>query len=138
MPYISYYPSPFGTICLSSDVIGLRELRFSGQRDFSKSELPDTPTIRDAKKWLDIYFSGQIPISPRHSTLWVHRSKWKCGKFCAPFPTASPPPTEKSPNKLPPSEAFLKCLPRPWAVLWGAIRSALSSPATVFLDLMAV
>lgn len=61
MPYISYYPSPFGTICLSSDAIGLRELRFSGQRDFSKSELPDAPTIRDAKKWLDIYFSGQIP-----------------------------------------------------------------------------
>lgn len=70
MPYISRYPSPLGDIFLSADAIGLTGLWFADHRDLLPSEFSDTPVILAAKKWLDIYFSGQIPdfIPPLHPT----------------------------------------------------------------------
>lgn len=60
---------------LSADEIGLTGLWFKGQKYFANT-LPDerisqeTPTLREAKRWLDICFSGKEPefTPPLHPT----------------------------------------------------------------------
>lgn len=66
MIYISTYLSPLGNILLAADDIGLTGLWFEGQKYFANT-LPDkrivqeTKILTKAKKWLDIYFSGEDP-----------------------------------------------------------------------------
>lgn len=66
MIYISTYLSPLGNILLAADDIGLTGLWFEGQKYFANT-LPDkrivqeTKILTEAKKWLDIYFSGEAP-----------------------------------------------------------------------------
>lgn len=66
MHYISYYDSPMGKILLAADSIGITGLWFEGQKYFAmyldkvhKEE--ETKILKDAKHWLDIYFSGKEP-----------------------------------------------------------------------------
>lgn len=65
MIYRSDYTSPLGTITLASNGTGLTGLWFSDQRHYGAGLLPDA--IRDekpfcaAKRWLDVYFSGDQP-----------------------------------------------------------------------------
>ena len=54
MIYTCKYKSPLGEILLAADEIGLTGLWFEGQKYFAN-------TLPDAKKWLDIYFSGEKP-----------------------------------------------------------------------------
>ena len=72
MVYTCKYKSLIGDILLAADEIGLTGLWFEGQKYFANT-LPDkrivqeTKILTEAKKWLDIYFSGvepdfQIPI----------------------------------------------------------------------------
>ena len=72
LEYTCTYKSELGNILLAADEIGLTGLWFEGQKYFANT-LPEehisqeTPILTDAKKWLDIYFSGvepdfQIPI----------------------------------------------------------------------------
>lgn len=62
----SEYHSPLGGILLAADEIGMRGLWFDGQKYFAR-DLPDdrtereTAIIAEAKRWLDIYFSGKEP-----------------------------------------------------------------------------
>ena len=64
--YTSIYPSRLGDILLAADEIGLTGLWFFGQSYFADT-LPDehvsqeTPVLTKAKRWLDIYFSGEEP-----------------------------------------------------------------------------
>lgn len=66
MVYTCTYKSPIGDILLAADDIGLTGLWFTGQKYFANT-LPDeqiskeTPILTEAKKWLDIYFSGKEP-----------------------------------------------------------------------------
>ena len=66
MVYTCTYQSPIGNILLAADDIGLTGLWFTGQKYFANT-LPDeqiskeTPILTEAKKWLDIYFSGKEP-----------------------------------------------------------------------------
>ena len=66
MIYISTYLSPLGNSLLAADDIGLTGLWFEGQKYFANT-LPDTRIVQEtkilteAKKWLDIYFSGEDP-----------------------------------------------------------------------------
>lgn len=66
MVYTCTYKSPIGDILLAADDIGLTGLWFTGQKYFANT-LPDeqiskeTPILAEAKKWLDIYFSGKEP-----------------------------------------------------------------------------
>ena len=66
MIYTCTYKSPLGDILLAADDIGLTGLWFTGQKYFANT-LPDervskeTPILKEAKKWLDIYFSGREP-----------------------------------------------------------------------------
>lgn len=68
-----HYDSPLGGILLAADEIGLRGLWFDGQKYFARG-LPgkcvegDTPALSEAKRWLDIYFTGEEPdfLPPLH------------------------------------------------------------------------
>lgn len=66
MNYISRYLSPLGNILLSSDSIGLTGLWFEYQKYYAEGlssiqEEVETDLLKDAKRWLDIYFSGKEP-----------------------------------------------------------------------------
>jgi methylated-DNA-[protein]-cysteine S-methyltransferase len=75
MVYTCKYKSPIGDILLAADEIGLTGLWFEGQKYFANT-LPDehipqeTGILTKAKKWLDIYFSGEEPTftPPLHPT----------------------------------------------------------------------
>ena len=66
MIYTSTYKSKIGDILLAADEIGLTGLWFMGQKYFANT-LPkehisqETPVLTEAKKWLDVYFSGKEP-----------------------------------------------------------------------------
>ncbi len=66
MTYMYTYSSPLGNIFLAADEVGLTGLRFEGQKYFANT-LPgesisqETPILNEAKRWLDIYFSGKEP-----------------------------------------------------------------------------
>ena len=66
MIYTCTYPSPLGNILLAADEVGLTGLWFERQKYFANT-LPketisqETPVLIQAKKWLDVYFSGKEP-----------------------------------------------------------------------------
>ena len=66
MASICHYESPLGGVLLAADEIGLTGLWFDGQKYFARG-LPadrverETPALLEAKRWLDIYFSGKKP-----------------------------------------------------------------------------
>ncbi len=66
MQYISHYSSPLGDILLAADSVGLTGLWFEGQKYFAlnldkEHEEKEIPSFAEAKRWLDIYFSGKEP-----------------------------------------------------------------------------
>lgn len=66
MQYINKYKSPLGNIVLAADETGLTGLWFEGQRYFAlylnkEHKEKNLPVFEQAKKWLDIYFSGKEP-----------------------------------------------------------------------------
>lgn len=66
MQYTSKYKSPLGNILLAADETGLTGLWFEGQKYFAlclheENEEKELPVFEQAKKWLDIYFSGKEP-----------------------------------------------------------------------------
>ena len=66
MTYSTEYPSPLGTITLACDEDAVIGLWFNGQRHYGNILSPETerrehPLLREAKRWLDIYFSGREP-----------------------------------------------------------------------------
>lgn len=73
MTFIQYYDSPLGRILLAADEIGLTGLWFEGQKYYA-AQLPEahteqeTPILTEAKRWLDIYFTGKKPdfLPPLH------------------------------------------------------------------------
>lgn len=74
MMYTQHYDSPLGGILLAADEAGLTGLWFDGGKYFADTLTPghtaqETPALQAAKRWLDIYFSGQEPdfTPPLHS-----------------------------------------------------------------------
>lgn len=72
MDYTTHYPSPLGDILLASDGEALVGLWFEGQKYFAANLAPqheehdNLPVFDEARRWLDIYFSGQSPdFTPR-------------------------------------------------------------------------
>lgn len=66
MQYTAKYKSPLGEILLSADDTGLTGLWFTDQKYYAlyldkENQEQETPFLRQAKKWLDIYFSGKEP-----------------------------------------------------------------------------
>lgn len=68
MQYRSHYNSRIGGITLASDGEALTGLWFDGQKYFADTlgkehEDKDLPIFTETKKWLDIYFNGEVPDS---------------------------------------------------------------------------
>ena len=66
MQYTTNYESPLGKIVIAADETGLTGLWFEGQKYFAlyldkENEEKETPILTEAKRWLDIYFSGREP-----------------------------------------------------------------------------
>ena len=66
MQYTTNYESPLGKIVIAADQIGLTGLWFEGQKYFAlyldkENEEKEIPVLTEAKRWLDIYFSGREP-----------------------------------------------------------------------------
>ena len=85
MVSIQQYQSPLGGILLAANEVGLVGLWFEGQKYFANT-LPvghcaqTTPILAEAKRWLDIYFSGRIPdfMPPLHpSGSDFRKAVWK-------------------------------------------------------------
>ena len=75
MQYTTFYESPIGRMLLAADDTGLTGLWFEGQKYFARcldreSEEKELPVFAEAKRWLDIYFSGKEPdfTPPLHFT----------------------------------------------------------------------
>ena len=73
MTFIQHYDSPLGGILLAADAVGLTGLWFDGQKYFarglsSEREERELPVLLEAKRWLDIYFTGKEPdfLPPLH------------------------------------------------------------------------
>lgn len=73
MTFTQHYHSPLGGILLAADEIGLTGVWFEGEKYFA-DHLPakhterETPVLAEAKRWLDLYFSGKEPdfLPPLH------------------------------------------------------------------------
>ena len=66
MHYTTFYESPIGRMLLAADGTGLTGLWFEGQKYFARcldreTEEKELPIFAEAKRWLDIYFSGKEP-----------------------------------------------------------------------------
>ena len=66
MAYTQHYDSPLGGILLAADDVGLTGLWFDGQKYFARGLsneriAQETPILTEAKRWLDIYFTGKEP-----------------------------------------------------------------------------
>lgn len=66
MMYTMHYDSPLGGILLAADEVGLTGLWFEGQKYFARTldavrQERETAAISEAKRWLDVYFSGREP-----------------------------------------------------------------------------
>ena len=66
MQYITHYSSPIGAITISSNGNALTGLWFNGQKYFAATLSADykkenLPIFTEAKRWLDVYFSGSKP-----------------------------------------------------------------------------
>lgn len=66
MQYISTYQSPLGEILLACDDGGLTGLWFKDAKFYAlgldkEHEMREHSVLTEAKRWLDIYFSGQEP-----------------------------------------------------------------------------
>ena len=66
MTYTQHYDSPLGGILLTADDVGLTGLWFDGQKYFAQGLSnehieQETPILTEAKRWLDIYFTGKKP-----------------------------------------------------------------------------
>ena len=75
MQYTTFYESPIGRMLLAADDTGLTGLWFEGQKYFARcldreTEEKELPVFAEAKRWLDIYFSGKEPdfTPPLHFT----------------------------------------------------------------------
>ena len=66
MHYTNRYHSPLGTILLAADDTGLTGLWFEDQKYFAQgldkeTEEKEFSIFQTARRWLDVYFSGQKP-----------------------------------------------------------------------------
>ena len=66
MQYTTFYKSPIGRMLLAADDTGMTGLWFEGQKYFARclkreSKEKELPVFTEAKRWLDIYFSGKEP-----------------------------------------------------------------------------
>ena len=85
MIFTEHYDSPLGGILFAADEIGLTGLWLDGQKYFgghlpAERRTQETPILTEARRWLDIYFTGREPDfrPPLHPVGSVFRQAvWK-------------------------------------------------------------
>lgn len=135
MMYTLHYDSPLGGILLAADEVGLTGLWFDGEKYFADTLDPEhkaqeTPILREAKRWLDVYFRGQEPDftpplhpigSPFRQEVWALLLQIPYGQTTTYGALA---------KQLAACTVFPGCRHRPWVGRSGTTRSPSSSPAT--------
>ena len=120
MMYTLHYDSPLGGILLAADEVGLTGLWFDGEKYFADTLDPEhkaqeTPILREAKRWLDVYFRGQEPdFTPPLHPIGSPLPGRKSGRFCSRSPTARPRPTAHWQSSWRRCTVFPGCRHRPW------------------------
>ena len=73
MMFTAHYQSPLGEILLAADEVGLTGLWFDRAKYYAAGLAPqsterETPPLTEAKRWVDVYFSGKMPdfMPPLH------------------------------------------------------------------------
>ena len=73
MMFTAHYQSPLGEILLAADEVGLTGLWFDRAKYYAAGLAPqsterETQPLTEAKRWLDVYFSGKMPdfMPPLH------------------------------------------------------------------------
>ena len=129
MVYTTEYLSPLGTITLACDEEAIIGLWFNGQQYFGsilprQTERQERPLFQDARRWLDVYFSGRAPDHLPPLRYRLH-----------PLPQAglrdhADDPLRKHhdlrPDRAPRSQSgrgLRTCPRRPSAARWGTTRS---------------
>lgn len=56
------YFSPLGIIKIQADAVGITEVKFVDQSEGANLK-PNYPAIKDAVRWLDDYFLGNVPLT---------------------------------------------------------------------------
>lgn len=71
--FTAHYQSLLGEILLAADEVGLTGLWFDRAKYYAAGLAPqsterETPPLTEAKRWLDVYFSGKMPdfMPPLH------------------------------------------------------------------------
>lgn len=87
MMFTAHYQSPLGEILLAADEVGLTGLWFDRAKYYAAGLAPqsmerETPPLTEAKRWLDVYFSGKCRILCRRCTPSGQTSGRKCGRCC--------------------------------------------------------
>lgn len=85
MIFTQRYNSPVGGLLLAADELGLVGLWMDGEKYFADSiperyDEKETAILRDARRWLDVYFSGREPdfMPPLHpSGSDFRKAVWK-------------------------------------------------------------
>jgi len=79
MMFTAHYQSPLGEILLAADEVGLTGLWFDRAKYYAAGLAPqsterETQPLTEAKRWLDVYFSGKMPdfMPPLHPVGRAH------------------------------------------------------------------
>lgn len=137
MMFTAHYQSPLGEILLAADEVGLTGLWFDRAKYYAAGLAPqsterETPPLTEAKRWLDVYFSGEMPdfMPPLHPIGSDFRQE--CGRCCCKSHTGKRQHTARWPPGLRQSMARRACPPRRWAEPWDITPFRSSSRATVW------
>lgn len=137
MMFTAHYQSPLGEILLAADEVGLTGLWFDRAKYYAAGLAPqsterETPPLTEAKRWLDVYFSGKMPDFMPRCTPSGQTSGRKCGRCCCKSHTGKRQHTARWPPGLRQSMARRTCPPRRWAEPWDITPFRSSSRATVW------
>ena len=83
--FTAHYQSPLGEILLAADEVGLTGLWFDRAKYYAAGLAPqsterETPPLTEAKRWLDVYFSGKCRI---YAAAAPHRVRLPAGSVGA-------------------------------------------------------
>ena len=136
MQYTSHYQSPLGRILLAADNTGLTGLWFEGQKYFALSLNTtcldrETPLLSNAKRWLDLYFTGKNPDFPVSLHLMGTEFQKEVWKILCTIPYGKTTTYGDIARQIARKEVWSICPPRLLAVPWDTIRFLSLYHATV-------
>ena len=127
MMFTAHYQSPLGEILLAADEVGLTGLWFDRAKYYAAGLAPqsterETPPLTEAKRWLDVYFSGKCRI---YAAAAFNRHAVPAGGLGAArgrSPMEKPQHTELWQRPSRRSGDWNECPRRPWAARWGTMK----------------